>query len=334
MNGGAGGWAHRRDGGASRHARWSPPSGDGVTSRRAFGIRTLAGFFLVFTLLTAFGCAGRRQGRVVALDFEFRGMTRRCLVYLPRRVAPAMPAVFSFHGYGSSAEVQMLYAGMNSVADTAGFVAVYPEAVGHRWNSGIGDSPIWPTPDVDDVGFIHALIDTLAAHYGIDTTRVFACGMSNGGFMSYRLACAPGGRVVAGASVAGVMSRGTGAECVPARITPFLHIHGTADATVPYEGAPGWLAAEESMARWADLMGCVASDTVTIADTDTADGCRAVRVGFRDAAGVERGVFYRVEGGGHTWPGATFDLPGAGATNRDINASEEIWRFFRACGGR
>jgi polyhydroxybutyrate depolymerase len=223
----------------------------------------------------------------------------------------------------------MVYANMNAVADTAGFVVVYPDAVGKRWNSGISDNPRWPTLEVDDVGFIDALIDTLQKEYSIDLKRVYVCGMSNGGFMSFKLSCELSHRVCAAASVTGVISQSTALKCLPSRAVPILHIHGTADRTVPFNGTFGWYSAEQTIDHWANLHGCFRSDTTSVPDKDLLDGCTATKITYTDVLGNARVILCQVVGGGHTWPGSAFDLRGAGNTNRDINASEEIWRFFR-----
>ena len=280
---------------------------------------------------TLFGCEPPpSKGILGRRTMQIQGVLRGCLIYVPRAAKVPAPVVFNLHGYGSYAAMQMEHSGMNAVADTAGFIVVYPNAFEHKWNSGIADNPLWPTPAVDDVGFIDALIDTLATQFSIDLERIYVCGMSNGGFMSYRLACRLSHRIRGAASVAGTLSRATALDCDPERPIPLLHIHGTADATVPYDGAPGWCSAEESAKRWANLNECVRSDTTELIDSDPSDGCTITKIDCVDSSGNADVVFYRVNGGGHTWPGATREDPGAGATSRDLNASEEIWRFFES----
>jgi len=256
----------------------------------------------------------------------FQGKTRDYIVFTPHHQSNAMPLIINLHGYGSSAEEQMAYTGMNAVADTAGFIVVYPDAVGRRWNSGIGDNPSWPTPDVDDVGFIDALIEALGERYEIDSTRVYACGMSNGGFMSCKLACELSHKIRAAASVTGIISTGTVSSCSPHKAIPMLFMFGTQDPTVPYLGTAGWHSAEETVRHFSALNSCSVSDTVFMTDRDPKDESTATRITCEDSTGNKRVVFYKIVGGGHTWPGAVFAL--RGNTNRDINASEIICRFF------
>ena len=139
-----------------------------------------------------------------------------------------IPLVIYLHGYGWTAEQDMNYTRLYEVADTTGYIVVYPSGAPY-WNSGISDNPDLATSDVDDVGFINALIDTLSAQYSIDFERVYACGYSNGGFMSYKLACQLSNRIAAIASVGGVMPNSLMKNCNPLRTMPILEIHGTND---------------------------------------------------------------------------------------------------------
>ncbi|MBN1425064.1 dienelactone hydrolase family protein [Candidatus Fermentibacteria bacterium] len=307
----------------------------GKTARlRLFVGRCLAATLTTVTVLGAVaavqGCRWSEPGHVVRRTVVFEGITRSYLLFCPPEAKPAPALVFNLHGYGSSAAQQMHYSAMNAVADTAGFIVVYPEAVEARWNSGISDGPGWPTPDVDDVAFISALIDTLHRARGVDLSRVYVCGMSNGGFMSLRIACRLGDRIAAAASVTGVISRRTAGSCTAQRAVPVLLVHGTDDRTVPHDGAPGWLSADATARFWAGLHGAVRGDTASIADSDPSDGSTVVRISYRDSSDEETVVFLKVVGGGHAWPRSGLELPGLGVTNRDISASEEIWRFFRA----
>jgi polyhydroxybutyrate depolymerase len=297
-----------------------------VTKQTAQLVAAVSGVVLIGC---AIGCATRSWNQVEEKSVIHDGIVRNYLVFRPSDSTSPIPLVFNLHGYGSSALQQMMYANMNAVADTAGFIIVYPDAVGKRWNSGIGDSPRWPTPNIDDVGFIDALIDTLQNEYAIDLDRVYACGMSNGGFMSFKLACELSQRIAAVASVTGVVSDSTALNCTPPVAVPVMYIHGTDDPTVPFNGTLGWYSANETVSHWVNLHGCFASDTLAIPDRNTLDGCSVTKIAYTDSLGNEDVVFYQVTGGGHTWPGSAFDLPRAGNTNRDINASDVIWRFFK-----
>ncbi|MBK6993806.1 MAG: T9SS type A sorting domain-containing protein [Lewinellaceae bacterium] len=178
------------------------------------------------------------------------------------------------------------------------------------------------------MGFIRDLLDTLQATYNIDANRVYSTGMSNGGFMSYSLACELNDRIAAIASVTGSMIQSKLNACNPARPVPVMEIHGTADNTVPYTGSPisTFVSIPTLMAKWVDFNNCNPTPTITqVPNTNTSDGCTAERqlyTGGDQGSTVEH---YKITGGGHTWPGALFNI---GVTNQDFNASKEIWRFF------
>jgi polyhydroxybutyrate depolymerase len=277
--------------------------------------------------------------------------------------------VLVLHGGYGTAEGAHRQFRFDADADAHGFVAVYPEGLYRAWNG--GDCCGKPKAEgVDDVGFISAVIDDLAAHYPIDRRRVYATGMSNGSVMSHRLACDLSDRIAAIAGVAGQMGREFMKRCRPGRPVPVLHIHGTGDRCAVYLGGmtaggctagPGKLglrvcrpsdppvpdpdhpppgihclgrnpAFPELQTLWDP-----APETVEFwkrHDRCGAEPARSTRTGAVEhlvyacaGAPVE---FYRIEGGGHSWPGGG---PGACCEpnrepNRDIRANDVIWSFF------
>jgi polyhydroxybutyrate depolymerase len=281
---------------------------------------------LIVFLLTSVSLAQVEYG-----SFELDGYEREYIVFLPENFEPGLPLVFNLHGYGLTPEQQIDISFMNDVADTAGFVVVYPNAVDDVWNSGVGDSPNWPVPDVDDVAFLSALIDTLLVDYEIDTNRVYSCGFSNGGFMSFRLALELGERIQKIASVVGVVTQ-TVAEAAPAAgPVPVLCMLGTADPLVPFEGGePGWYSGPETVDFWIEHNQCSSAvDTLSLPDFDPFDDCTATL--FPYSGGVEgtQVIYYRIEGGGHKWPSG-FWYSSYGAMNFDIHGSQVIWNFFNS----
>jgi polyhydroxybutyrate depolymerase len=266
-------------------------------------------------------------------SFVFEGRLRSYKVFLPQNFQSNMPVVFNLHGYTLNAQWQMDHTRMNDVADTAGFIVVYPNAIYPGFNSGlIGYPDLPPLPRVNDVGFISALIDTLEAHYDIDMNRVYSCGLSNGGIMTYRLACELGHRFAAVASVAGVLTDITGNNCDPMRSIPILNIHGTADAVVTYNGGIANLwSVESTLNFWIQNNNCtLPPDTVLLPDLDPNDGCTAQKISYTNCSGTSKIIFYKVIPGGHSWPGALSNpFSQSYPTNRDINATVEIWNFFK-----
>ena len=145
---------------------------------------------------------------IVKGSFDFEGRARYYEVFLPEDYSRSanLPLMIYLHAYDWNPSIGMDYTRMNMLADTSGYIVVCPSAINRRWNSGIADNPNWPTPDVNDVGFINALIDTLDYNFSIDLERIYACGFSNGGYMSYKLACQLSHRIAAIASVGGIIS--------------------------------------------------------------------------------------------------------------------------------
>ena len=241
----------------------------------------------------------------------------------------AVPLVINLHGYTSNAFEQEAYGNFKLIADTANFILVHPEGTTDATGTTFWNAFGSPTETVDDIGFLSALIDTIAAGHNLDMNRVYSTGMSNGGFMSYTLACQLGYRFAAIASVTGTMVTLNLNACSPAHPTPVMQIHGTADPTVPYLGSPqGFVGVEDLVDYWVSYNNCNPTPIQTaVPDTNMTDGCTAdhfVYSGGDMGSSVE---FYRINGGGHTWPGS-HPLFAIGVTNRDFSASIEIWRFF------
>lgn len=259
-------------------------------------------------------------------SFTFQNMVRDYIVHLPSGYDPAVkyPLVLNLHGYGSYALQQRAYSRMDDVADTAKFIVVYPNGVSNAWNVGW-----WGAYNggIDDVGFLSALIDTVSKKYTVDAQRVYSCGMSNGGFMSYRLACELNKKIAAIASVTGSMSDSTLFYCTSPRPVPVLEIHGTADNTVPFNGSQGMIAIDEVIDYWKRKNETTTSVITPLPDIYTADNSTATRYHYGNGYEGAEVVLLKIQNGGHSWPGAV-PVSSLGNTNQDINASGEIWSFF------
>ena len=255
-------------------------------------------------------------------------LQRDYILYLPLNYdgSTSVPLVFNFHGYTSSASEQMFYGDFRAIADTAGFILVHPEGTlfngNTHWN--VGGWTLGST--VDDVGFTSALIDSLAADYNINLERVYSTGMSNGGYMSFLLACQLSDRIAAVASVTGSMTPETFNECSPQHPTPVMQIHGTSDSVVPYGGAAWTKPVEEAIDYWVNFNNCEMTPTVTpLDDINPVDGSTVEHFVYPAGDNGSTVEHFKVTGGDHTWPGTVFVFPG---TNYDMDASAEIWRFF------
>ena len=257
-----------------------------------------------------------------SFSFQFGGINRNYLLYVPSSPGTVpMPVVFVLHGFTQTAQGIMQYSGFNDIAEREGFIAVYPNGVNFSWNVGFGGGS-----SADDLGFINALIDTLDQNYLIDLGRVYACGMSNGGFMSYRLACELSSRIAAIAGVTGTMTSGVYDGCSPERPVPVMHIHGTADLVVSYNGAIGIKSVGETIDFWRLHNGCPATATFEALPDIVNEGSTVERYTYSPCSEESEVMLLKIINGGHTWPGSTGS--GIGNTNRDISASEEIWAFF------
>ena len=256
------------------------------------------------------------------------GLERDYILYVPANYSgnTEVPLILNFHGFGSNATEQMFYGDFRSIADTAGFIVVHPQGtlfngITH-WN--VGGWTIGST--TDDVGFSEALIDSLAAEYNIDETRVYSTGMSNGGFMSFVLASQLSEKIAAIASVTGSMTPETYNNSNPQHPTPILQMHGTSDGVVPYNGVFFSLPIVDVIDYWVEYNVCNTTPTITaLPDIAPNDGSTVEHFVYSDGGNGVNVEHYKITGGGHTWPGSAF---GGAGTNMDINASAEIWNFL------
>lgn len=280
------------------------------------------------TTATLAQSAPTEEGRTLRVA----GVERGYAIYLPPayRAGRPTPLVLVFHGGGGRGRSIAPHTGFSRLAEREGFVAVYPDGLGRRWNDGRGYAATH-----DDVGFVRALLDTLRREFTLDPRRIYATGISNGAVFSYRLACDLPGVFAAVAPVAGALPADLVPACGHAEPLSVLAIQGTADPLMPYAGGGGArrharvLSAERSVAFWAAADGC-AAEPATTPEPDVApnDGTRvrhAVYGGCREGRGVE---LYTIDGGGHTWPGGPPVGGSVGRVSRDLDATAVIWEFF------
>lgn len=280
---------------------------------------------LYLSLLLFISAADIYSQSTITGTIQHGGINRSYRLRLPsnHNKAVPIPLVFNFHGFSSNAAQQEIYSNMNAVADTARFAVCYPEGISSAWNVG------WTFGSTaDDIGFTSAMIDELNLKYGIDKSRVYACGMSNGGFMSYVLACRLNDRIAAIASVTGSMVPGSLATCQPGKSVPVMEIHGTADATVEYNGtAQISLPIPTVLEFWQKNNGCDESPfKENVPDKNTSDGTTTEKYTYTNCKDGSQMIHFKVLNGAHTWPGAFINI---GTTSQDFSASLEIWKFFR-----
>jgi len=265
------------------------------------------------------------------------GLRRSYLVYVPQAMDPAgrWPVVLAFHGAGANARQMLRLTGLNEKADHNRFVVVYPEGTGagplKSFNGGGRGGPM-SDRDVDDVSFTAALLDDLASLIPLDSCRVFATGISNGGMMCHRLAAELPERIAAIAPVAGTLA--VNPVSLPRGVS-VMHFHGRQDGIVPWDGpnllTPRFLkfqSVDATIETWRRLNECPEGWLVSEYENISRDGTivrRHASPPGRDGAEV---VLLEIDGGGHTWPGRPTLLLFLGKTTRDVSANDLMWIFF------
>lgn len=279
---------------------------------------------LLFVLLSILGCKKTNRD-LLDNDQNVRrishsGITREYILYIPAAYdgKTAVPLLFSFHGYAGTASWFMEEADMRALAEAENFILVYPQGtrnqganpLSNHWNAGLPSEE--NKSDADDLGFIETLISELRLDYNIDSKRVYACGYSNGGMMSYALACYKSDLFAAVGSVSGTMLPETMDQCSPSHPTPIIIIHGTSDGVLPYTGGEGTTPVEEILTYWNDF-----NNTDTTAKVEEENNIEHFIY-----SGGDNGVsvaHYKVNNGGHEW----FDLNYKGKSTEML-----IWDFM------
>ena len=268
---------------------------------------------------------------------ESDGMERCYFLYAPSGYDPnqEIPLVFSYHGFLSNPNSQRMISGWDKLAEQEGFLVAFPQGTKfpQRWDAGA----TWSATDIDDVQFFHDMYDDILSQSSADARRVYVNGFSNGGGMTVRLGCDAADKIAAIGSVAGAVVDTV--DCNPSRPLPLMAFHGTGDPVVNFDGmgmqyqllregakitkAPTYfLGAEEWTALWAEFNGC---DPSPIDMGTHGDVSGMLYTNCDENAEV---ILYTIDRGGHTWPGG-FPLVIVGKTSNDINATEEMWRFFQ-----
>ncbi|SOD99996.1 polyhydroxybutyrate depolymerase [Blastococcus haudaquaticus] len=244
-------------------------------------------------------------------------------IHRPADLPPEPALVLVLHGAGGSARQAEESYGWPALADREGFLVAHPDGMHRTWNAGGGCCGRAAAQDVHDVAFLTAVVDDVARRTNVDMDRVFVTGMSNGGMMSYTLACSTD-VVAAIAPVAGTML----GDCADPAPVSVLHLHGTADAVVRMDGEPGERLADvdpppvdDVVEFWRSVDRCLEPAEVS------EDRVRRSVSGCADGRSVE---LVTVDGAGHQWPGSSSLRPAADPPYPDLDATAEIWRFFAA----
>ncbi len=261
----------------------------------------------------------------------YAGIERTYVLYIPAGYDNTRPTplVLAFHGIGLNAQEMIRISGLSEQADASGYIVVYPNGTGETksWNGGhcCGEAA---KNNVDDVGFVRALIDELATLTRIDSSRVYATGFSNGAIMVYRLACELSDGIAAIGPVAATQILDDQQACHPARSVPVIHFHGTADRLNPYNGGTTgagfrFVAVKDAIEFWAEKNLCPDQMQRTESGTIRHD----VYAQCAKNSAVE---LYSIVDGEHAWPGGEAVSPQIGEPTMEISAATLLWEFFAA----
>tara|TARA_B110000014_G_C20123980_1_gene597232 strand:+ start:1026 stop:2249 length:1224 start_codon:yes stop_codon:yes gene_type:complete len=261
-------------------------------------------------------------------EFYYEGINRKYYLYEPHSIQDNAPLIFMLHGYGGSATSIINYSKMNAVADEHGFAVCYPQGVRDQYNNrfwNVGYA-FHDNQTVDDVGFLSSLAQHLSDQNGYNYDNIFSTGMSNGGDMSYMLACEAHDVFRAIAPVAGCMMESVYNNCDSFSV-PVLEIHGTDDNVTLWAGDmennDGWgayLSTLDGINYWVETNNCIESEDIALPNIDLSDGSHIIKHRKFNCNNNSEVWLYEVVNGGHDWPGSD--------GNMDIDSSVEIWRFF------
>lgn len=269
-------------------------------------------------------------------SLEVGELKRTALVHIPQSYQPELPipVVLALHGAAMTGPIMALFSGLNETSEKRGFVVIYPNGTGPgpllTWNAGgfvkgFGSQ-------VDDVAFIRLLLDDIEKVIHVDKKRIFACGMSNGAMMCYRLAGELSDRIAAIAPVAGTMATSI---AQPPRAVSVIHFHGTLDTLVPFDLGNGrrhpWFrlkSVEDSIQTWSKFNECDPEPKRTDELSQEGDELKVTRQTYGPGKDGSQVVLITIDGGGHTWPGQVPPVQLIGKSAMNISANELLWSFF------
>jgi polyhydroxybutyrate depolymerase len=272
------------------------------------------------------------------------GHERSYLLVCPKDSAGPLPLVLAFHGGRGSAQQMQRYSRFDALVDKEQFIVAYPEALDGNWNDGREVQAIRAQRgNIDDVKFVRALVDDLEKHCRIDRARIFATGISNGAFISHRLAAEASDLVAAIAPVVGGMAPQIARKFAPKFPVSIVIIQGDADPLIPFAGGP--VAANlgpgrglsaptlDTLALYVKRNGNPGQPTITTQDNDPDDGTTLEIKKYANGPGGVKTELYLVKNGGHCWPGRPAYLPERtiGKASQEFSATDVIWSFFKSC---
>ena len=263
-------------------------------------------------------CSNTTRTGMQKCDLKHDSLDRYYFIYRPANLNTdiSVPVLFALHGYGSSALSHLTYTNYFSLADANNFIVIYPQGtttdtLSSHWNVGG-----WTSKSTrKDIEFIDTVIDLIKDKIQIDQTRIYSSGMSNGGYMSYSLACNLNNKIAAIASVTGSMTPDNFDNCTPSNPISVLQIHGLQDLIVPYIGSSGSKSIPDVIDFWVNHNACntepnrlIKYSNLALVNYDTYENCL-------NNTNVKLILHPEMD---HTWPFTS---------THNVSASNEIWNF-------
>lgn len=285
----------------------------------------------IITTILFFLFSANVFSQMTTYSFNYDGNNRAFNIYLPQSYSEEtedLPVVFFLHGMGGD---MTNFSGLSYKAEAENYIMVVPQALkdektGASWNAGaitVKGNIYSPNANIDDVGFISTLLDTVSTWYNVNEEKVYIAGFSLGGFMANKLACELSDRISAIASVSGTMTRKLAINCNPSQIIPSLQIHSTNDNMVSYKGSKNNFGAEELFSFWAKKNKANSTlDTLNLSN-NVNDGYSALKFTYNGKNKSNEGVLYRLAGPSHNASWYTI------SSKNDFDAINVIWDFFK-----
>ena len=279
-------------------------------------------YVTVFLIVT--GCVKNDANNKVELVYSnintqtigYDGINREYLLYIPDSYdgITSIPLMLNFHGFGGSASEHMIEADMRSLAESDTFILVYPQG---SYLNGYAHWNACPTggdnkSDANDFGFVESMINEISSQFNVDMERIYAAGYSNGSMMAYGLANYKSELIAAVASVSGGMLDCTGNTSHP---MPILHLHGTSDGILPYNGSLGWSSAQSTLDHWINYNKTTTNPNVNSYNNEGMTIEHYVYDQGDNSVSVEH---YKYIGGDHEWFRAAY---------QGQSTSELVWNF-------
>lgn len=280
--------------------------------------------YTTFTMLTLVVCFSVSWGQLTTKTLTVGSVNRTYKQYLPASFDPQneqVSLVVLLHGIGGTSS-DMVSTGFNYIADTARVIAIYPQGIVNAYGQTSWNNGTLLASSVDDIGFMHAILDSMILNYNVDPARVYFTGFSMGSIMTHHLACAMNSRIAAIGCMAGTMPTSDIASCSPTYATPVIHLHGTADGTIPYSGSalPSLSLVAETINFWRNVHGCDATADSTQLPNIAADNITIDRFVYDNCTPLTSVELWRFNGADHIYLYEPLN---------DIDEMMQVWLFLR-----